>query len=194
MTSMDLVALTLAKMGNDHGDRQQECGKTGQQPLLEWPDIVQAIRAALPDVPEAVITDVGAALGRWSSTMYQLGMARAEGRETYDDGRRVGAAEERARVAKEGWLMPLLAACAEQGETAGTPEFLNIEPGELTPGDHAWLDQQVRAVLDAAEQFGDDAAVRLAVERVGQAPSAELAVALAETLRRDHRITLPGAV
>ena len=194
MTSMDLVALTLVKMATDHGAQQQECGETGRAPLVNWTELVEAMREALPDVPEAALTEIGAALGKWSSTMYHVGKALAEGRETYEDGRRVGAAEEKASKAKEAWLMGLLAVCAEQDQAGGTPEFLDIDTGDLKPGEQAWLEQQVQAVVDAEQQFGRDAAVTLALKNMEAAPTARLAAALAEALHRDHRITIPGSM
>jgi len=184
---MEAVAASLIDMVDKHGAAQQAAGEAGDGPLINWPTLVRVIASAIPDVPEGIITsDIGPGIAEWSAAMYHLGRARAEGVATFEDGRRVGAAEQEAKGHRQRWCMAVLAACAEQHQAGGVPEtFRDLEPGEV-----AWMDQALRTVLDADRDFGRAAAVSAYIRACEEAPTAAAAVTLGEKLFTDHGIAL----
>lgn len=89
------------------GQQQQAAGAAGADPLTH--DLLELVSQLRDDIPG---TDPlpGVALFKWSTAMYHLGRAEAEGTETYEDGLRVGEARAVVTHWREQWLLPLLAA------------------------------------------------------------------------------------
>lgn len=186
MSSAEMQAFKAAARVELFGQQQQAAGAAGADPrthdLLE---LVSGLRDDLPGADPADLEGIGAALFEWSTAMYHLGAAEAEGTETYEDGLRVGQARAVVTRWREQWLLPLLAAFG-RGTRLSESAILD----GLTPEDRAWVLDGTEEVGALKRERGPQAAAGRLIALIRSAPSEPVAGALAVHVGQEQGVWL----